>query len=127
MLAYLAEAALRSFLLGFAVWAALKFLRVQNPQARMTAWTGVLVASLAMPALMHWATVTVPHDEPGARGQRCAAIRCRAFQRSTAISSGCPLRPGGTGGGAAGSAAAARHETDADAPSELRCRKSAFL
>ncbi len=64
MLAHLLEAALRSLLLGCAAWAAIRLLRVQNPQARMTVWTAVLIASLAMPALMHWATVTVRLAEP---------------------------------------------------------------
>jgi beta-lactamase regulating signal transducer with metallopeptidase domain len=59
MLALLAESALRSLLLGGAVWAGLKLLRVRNPHVQMTAWTMVLVASLAMPALMRLVTVTV--------------------------------------------------------------------
>lgn len=48
----LAEAALRSFLLTGAVWLALKLLRVRNSRTQMAAWTGVLLASLAMPLLM---------------------------------------------------------------------------
>src|SRR6516162_5173212 len=60
MLAQLLEAALRSLVLGGAVWLSLKCLRVQNPQVRMTAWTVVLAVSLSMPLLMHWATVTIP-------------------------------------------------------------------
>jgi hypothetical protein len=56
----LLEAAFRSFALGGAVWLILRFLRVQNPQVRMTAWTVVLMVSLSMPVLMHWATVTIP-------------------------------------------------------------------
>ncbi|HEY6258011.1 MAG TPA: M56 family metallopeptidase, partial [Xanthobacteraceae bacterium] len=65
MLLHLLEAALRSFALGGAVWLGLRFLRVQNPQTRMTAWTVVLLASLSMPVLMHWATVSVPlHSAP---------------------------------------------------------------
>jgi beta-lactamase regulating signal transducer with metallopeptidase domain len=59
MLALLAESALRSLLLGGAVWAGLKLLRVRNPHVQMTAWTMVLVASLAMPALMRLVTVTI--------------------------------------------------------------------
>src|SRR5262249_36339253 len=46
--------------LGGAVWLGLKLLRVKNPHAHMTAWTLVLVASLAMPALMRLVTVTLP-------------------------------------------------------------------
>ena len=60
MLVQLLEAAFRSFALGGAVWLILRFLRVQNPQVRMTAWTAVLMVSLSMPVLMHWATVTIP-------------------------------------------------------------------
>jgi beta-lactamase regulating signal transducer with metallopeptidase domain len=60
MLVQLLEAALRSFALGGAVWLSLRFLRVQNPQVRMTAWTVVLTVSLSMPVLMHWATVPIP-------------------------------------------------------------------
>src|SRR5262249_8503262 len=60
MLALLLESALRSLLLGGAVWLGLKLLRVKNPHAHMTAWTLVLVASLAMPALMRLVTVTIP-------------------------------------------------------------------
>ena len=118
MLAYLTEAALRSFLLGFAVWAALKFLRVQNPQARMTAWTGVLVASLAMPALMHWATVTVPHNPQAPAvsvAQLSAAARSSEAQPSPPVAPSAQAAPAA---GPPGGAAAARHETDADAPSE---------
>jgi hypothetical protein len=63
MLALLAESALRSLLLGAAVWLGLKLLRVRNPHVQMTAWTLVLVASLAMPALMRLVTVTLP-DAP---------------------------------------------------------------
>jgi beta-lactamase regulating signal transducer with metallopeptidase domain len=60
MLVQLLEAALRSFALGGAVWLSLRFLRVHNPQTRMTAWTVVLMASLSMLVLMHWATVPIP-------------------------------------------------------------------
>jgi bla regulator protein blaR1 len=64
MLLHLLEAALRSFALGGAVWLGLRFLRLHNPQTRMTAWTVVLMASLSMPVLMHWATVSVPIYSP---------------------------------------------------------------
>src|SRR5882724_647976 len=59
MLAILAESALRSLLLGSAVWVGLNLLRVRNPHVHMTAWVMVLVASLSMPLLMHWTTVTI--------------------------------------------------------------------
>src|SRR5882757_5986479 len=60
MLAILAESALRSLVLGSAVWVGLHLLRVRNPHVHMTSWAVVLVASLTMPLLMHWTTVTVP-------------------------------------------------------------------
>jgi len=59
MLAILAESALRSLLLGSAVWVGLNLLRVRNPHVHMTCWVMVLVASLSMPLLMHWTTVTI--------------------------------------------------------------------
>jgi bla regulator protein blaR1 len=60
MLLQLLESASRAFALGGAVWLGLWLLRVHHPQARMTAWTVVLMVSLAMPALMRWTTVTIP-------------------------------------------------------------------
>src|SRR5258708_35897743 len=62
MLAILAESALRSLLLGSVVWIGLNLLRVRNPHVHMTSWVLVLVASLSMPLLMHWATVSVTLD-----------------------------------------------------------------
>jgi hypothetical protein len=67
MLDLLLESALRSLALGVAVWLGLALLRVRNPRAHMTAWTVVLVASLAMPALMHRLTVTIPVAAPPLR------------------------------------------------------------
>ena len=61
----LAEAALRSFFLTGAVWLALKLLRVRNSRTQMAAWTGVLLASLAMPLLMRLAparALTLPAE-----------------------------------------------------------------
>ncbi len=59
MLIVLAEAALRSFLLGGIVWAALTVFRVRNPHMQMFSWTMVLLASLAMPLTMDWATLAI--------------------------------------------------------------------
>ena len=59
MLAVLAELALRSFILGGAVWIGLNLLRVRNPRVHMMSWAMVLMASLSMPLLMHWMTVTI--------------------------------------------------------------------
>jgi bla regulator protein blaR1 len=60
MLALLVESALRSLLLGGAVWIGLKLLRVKNPHVHMASWTMVLLASLSMPVLMHSITMTIP-------------------------------------------------------------------
>jgi beta-lactamase regulating signal transducer with metallopeptidase domain len=62
MLAILAESALRSVLLGSVVWIGLNLLRVRNPHVHMTCWVMVLVASLSMPLLMRWTTVSVTLD-----------------------------------------------------------------
>ena len=62
MLTILAESALRSLLLGGAVWVGLNLLRIRNPHIHMTSWVTVLVASLSMPLLMHWTTVTITLD-----------------------------------------------------------------
>jgi len=59
MIAALAEAALRSFALGGVVWIGLTLFRVRNPHLHMTAWVVVLLASLAMPFVMHWPTLTL--------------------------------------------------------------------
>lgn len=59
MIATLAEAALRSFVLGGVVWFGLNLFRARNPHVHMTAWVVVLLASLAMPFVMHWPTLTV--------------------------------------------------------------------
>ena len=59
MIAALAEAALRSFALGGVVWIGLTVFRVRNPHVHMTVWVVVLLASLAMPFVMHWPTLTL--------------------------------------------------------------------
>lgn len=59
MIAALAEAALRSFALGGVVWIGLNLFRVRNPHVHVTAWVVVLLASLAMPFVMHWPTLTI--------------------------------------------------------------------
>ncbi|HEY7664859.1 MAG TPA: M56 family metallopeptidase [Xanthobacteraceae bacterium] len=60
ILALVGESALRLLALGAVVWLALKLLRVRNPHVEMTAWTVVLLASLAMPALMRSVTLPIP-------------------------------------------------------------------
>ncbi|MGB8609367.1 M56 family metallopeptidase [Bradyrhizobium sp.] len=62
MLTILAESALRSLFLGSVVWIGLNLLRVRNPHVHMTSWVTVLVASLSMPLLMHWTTVSITLD-----------------------------------------------------------------
>jgi beta-lactamase regulating signal transducer with metallopeptidase domain len=62
ILPVLAEAALRSVLLGCVVWASLNLFRVRNPHLQMISWILVLVASLAMPLLMRWTMVTITVD-----------------------------------------------------------------
>jgi beta-lactamase regulating signal transducer with metallopeptidase domain len=69
MLAVLAEAALRSFLLGGAVWLGLTGLRVTNPHVQKAAWIVVLAASLSMPLLMHWAKVPLTVQPPPVAAQ----------------------------------------------------------
>src|SRR5581483_3943018 len=64
MLTILSEAALRAFVLGSAVWLGLSLFRVRNPNAHMTAWTLLLLASLAMPLLMHCTKVTITVQAP---------------------------------------------------------------
>jgi beta-lactamase regulating signal transducer with metallopeptidase domain len=61
MMALLVEAALRSLLLGLAAGAAIRFLRVRNPQVETTIWIVVLAASLAMPLLMQMTLVHLPN------------------------------------------------------------------
>jgi len=64
MIATLAEAALRSLVLGGVVWFGLNLFRVRNPHAHMTAWvvvaatlqgfaaSAILILVLALPALL---------------------------------------------------------------------------
>src|SRR5712691_7317007 len=64
MVGLLVESALRSLALGGIVWLGLTMLRVRNPHAHITAWTVVLIASLAMPLLVHRLTLTIPVVPP---------------------------------------------------------------
>jgi hypothetical protein len=59
MLAVVAEAALRSLLIGGAVWTGLYLFRVRNPHVHMTSWLMVLLASLSMPLLMRCSIFTI--------------------------------------------------------------------
>ena len=90
MLAILAESALRSLLLGGVVWIGLNLLRSRNPHLHMTSWAMVLVASLSMPLLMHWTTVTVTLDPLPLRkpcGLRALRYRSPCARRSLRNSS----------------------------------------
>jgi beta-lactamase regulating signal transducer with metallopeptidase domain len=73
MLALLLESALRLLVLGGVVWLGLALFRVRNPHVQMTVWTVVLLASLSMPAMMRWVTVTVPAGSPPAQLARIVA------------------------------------------------------
>jgi beta-lactamase regulating signal transducer with metallopeptidase domain len=64
MLALMAEAALRSLLLGGVVWLGLSLLRTGNPYVQKACWIVVLAASLTMPLMMQWATVTITRQAP---------------------------------------------------------------
>ncbi len=101
MLAILAESALRALLLGGVVWIGLNLLRVRNPHVHMTCWAMVLVASLSMPLLMHWTTVTVTVNalpvpaaehfgQPAAHGATRRRSRCTTCSRP---SRACPPLP----------------------------------
>jgi hypothetical protein len=106
MLAILAESAFRSLILGSAVWVGLHLLRVRNPHVHMTSWAMVLVASLAMPLLMHWTTVTVPLPPsavPMPANLWPAVVALPEPLPSASLRSALPLEPGIAG--AAGNAA----------------------
>ncbi len=51
---WLLEAALRSLVMGVAVFAALHLLRIRQVRAQRTAWVLALFAALAMPAMVYW-------------------------------------------------------------------------
>ena len=50
------------------MWIGLNLMRVRNPHVHMTCWAMVLVASLSMPLLMHWTTVTVTGERIAGAG-----------------------------------------------------------
>lgn len=60
MLSLLIESALRSMVLGGAVWLLLKLSRVRNPHIERTTWSMVLLASVAMPLLSQSMTIATP-------------------------------------------------------------------
>jgi beta-lactamase regulating signal transducer with metallopeptidase domain len=86
MLAILAESALRSLLLGGVVWIGLHLLRARNPHVQMTCWVMVLLASLSMPLLMHWTTVTVTvHSSPQRAAENILPARRAISPDQTAL------------------------------------------
>ena len=66
MLAILAESALRSLVLGSAVWVGLHLLRIRNPHVHMTSWAMVLVG--------YETVMTSPPVKNGLRSCRCGDI-----------------------------------------------------
>src|SRR5262245_18116620 len=60
MIALMINAAVRAIVLAGIVGAALKLFRVRNPHALLSAWTCVLLASLAMPLALQWSPVAIP-------------------------------------------------------------------
>lgn len=63
MMALVLEAAARSLVLGLCVWLLLALLRPRNPYLQKTVWFGVLLASLAMPALL-WSDLAPSIEAP---------------------------------------------------------------
>jgi len=59
----LAEAALRSLVLGALVWVSLLIFRPRNPHLQKTIWITVLVVSLVMPLALQW-RITPQFDVP---------------------------------------------------------------
>ncbi|WP_024509517.1 M56 family metallopeptidase [Bradyrhizobium sp. ARR65] len=74
ILGEVAELALRAAGLGCIVWLGLKVARVRNPSLRMTVWTAVLCAALAMPALTPLMRLPLPADLIRARAQPVLSI-----------------------------------------------------
>src|SRR5438034_944277 len=60
MLLLLLESALRALVLALITGLGLKVFRVRNPNLELTAWTVILLAALAMPALMQVSPLTIP-------------------------------------------------------------------
>src|SRR5215467_749064 len=94
MLALLLEAALRSLALGGVVWLGLKLLRVRDPRAHMTSWTVVLAASLIMPLIMHWGTLTVPYSAPPSPLAKIVWVKAPAPLDAMPTSDGLSQPPG---------------------------------
>jgi hypothetical protein len=116
MLELLAESALRSVILGGGVWLGLTLLRVRSPKLQMTAWTVVLAASLAMPAVTPWMHVTLPPDLPHAHLVKIAWTNT-SFVGAPASSARPSIQAGEGKKGATNHSAAASSSGDAGAGS----------
>ncbi|HEY6447793.1 MAG TPA: M56 family metallopeptidase [Acidobacteriaceae bacterium] len=120
MTAMIVEAALRGLALALVVGLGLGVLRVRNVPARKAAWTMVLLALLAMPALMRW---PIAAGLPQKIGWTVAPLGTRVVQRSTAepapavaSARGEAVAPVVNDAGLARSAAVIPAITSADAP-----------
>jgi TonB family protein len=80
MIPLLLEAALRAATLGLLLWAVLKGLSVRDVHVEKFLWTLWAAASLAMPALMHTASLAVP--TPTSISITGANLAARVFVRS---------------------------------------------
>ncbi len=78
MLEVVVRAAICTLLLAFAVQLCLRTLRVRHPKLLLSAWTAVLVASVAMPALQR----AIPSAAP--------TLLSRSFSRAGIVNSGAP-------------------------------------
>jgi hypothetical protein len=90
MLELLADSALRSVVLGGGVWLGLALARVRSPKLQMTAWTVVLAASLAMPAVTPWLRITLPSDPPQSRLVKIAWANASLIAAPTPAGSNAP-------------------------------------
>jgi hypothetical protein len=109
MIPAIIEAALRSLLVGAAVWAGLRALRVSNVLAQKAAWALVLAAAVLMPLVMHWqwlpAAVVLPTHP---------LVRSWSLMRSF----GWPAKAAFPADRSAGAASPAFTQVDSPAPAE---------
>jgi beta-lactamase regulating signal transducer with metallopeptidase domain len=83
----LAEAALRSMIMGVIIFAALRLLRVHQVRAQRTAWLIALAGALLMPALVAWQIgPRVLPQFPAGGAERTAAMRATYDATATTLS-----------------------------------------
>jgi beta-lactamase regulating signal transducer with metallopeptidase domain len=85
MLSLLLDSAMRSLLLGLAVWVLLKLARLCDTRTETAIWTSVLIAALSMPLLSHYVpglVLTVPHLT-SVPPESVTALRLLAAQQAT--------------------------------------------